>query len=147
MILRHALLLILCLVPSAICQQSPGITPEEAARHLLKKVDPVYPPMGKQLHIQGDAIIQIAISETGAVKILKAISGSPILMPAAMDAIQQWQYSPFLVDGKPSAVQTTVTVPFSLGGSPEKIKKKQKYNMERQKLPSNWPVRTWTLLF
>jgi tetratricopeptide (TPR) repeat protein len=78
--------------------------------------------MGKQLHIQGDAIIQIAISETGAVKISKAISGSPILMPAAMEAIQQWQYSPFLVDGKPSAVQTTVTVPFSLGDSPEKIK-------------------------
>jgi TonB family protein len=124
-----AALLLFCFVQSnASAEELRSVTPAESAQHLLKSVDPVYPAMGKQLHIQGDVMIQIAISDTGTVNILKIVSGSPVLVSAAVDAVQQRRYSPFVVDGRPVAVLTTVTVPFSLGGTSDQIQELNKKN-------------------
>jgi len=45
---------------------------------------------------------------------LKAASGHPMLIPAAIDAVKQWQYRPYLLNGEPMAVQTQITVHFFL---------------------------------
>lgn len=108
--------------------QTPLISPEEAAKHLLSKIDPAYSPMAKQLRIQGDVVLRIVISESGAVKLRAIESGSPLLSSSAIDAIIKWRYSPFLVAGKPSAVETVVTIPFSLGDTPERIKQLAEIN-------------------
>lgn len=108
--------------------QTPEISPEEAAKHLQSKVDPVYSSTAKQLRLQGDVVLRIAISGSGAVKLRAIESGSPLLSSSAIDAVTKWKYSPFLVAGKPVAVETVVTIPFSLGDSPERIKQLAEIN-------------------
>jgi TonB family protein len=87
------------------------IPSEDAAKHLKRKVEPVY-PTERSVRIRGDVVLQLEISESGTVNAIKAISGNPILIQAAIEAVKQWQYRAFLVNGKPVAVKTTVTIPF-----------------------------------
>ena len=60
---------------------------------LLRRVDPVYPPLAKQARIQGKVRFDAVINSSGQVEKLTLISGHPLLISAARDAIFQWQYS------------------------------------------------------
>ena len=42
----------------------------------------------------------------------QTISGHPLLIQAAIEAVKQWEYKPTLVDGKGVAVETEVSIPF-----------------------------------
>lgn len=81
---------------------------------LIRKVLPVYPSTARQARVQGAVVLQAEISKDGAVESLREISGHPLLIPAAMDAVKQWQYKPYVMNGEPVAVQTTITVDFTL---------------------------------
>jgi len=91
------------------------VSSDVAGQNLLKRVEPYYPQMAKIAHVQGDVILRIIISPEGKVISLKAVSGHPILIQAALDAVKQWEYRPFILNGNPARVETTVLVPFSLG--------------------------------
>jgi len=84
---------------------------------LLNRVDPVYPALAQQARIQGIVKLSLAISKEGAVKNVSVISGHPLLVPAAIQAVQQWIYRPTLLNGSPVDVTTDVTVPFNLDSS------------------------------
>jgi len=99
------------------------VSVDQASSHLVKRVEPQYPQLARTAHIQGEVVIAITITETGAVSNPKAVSGHPMLMQAALDAVREWQYSPFLTDGKPTSVLTVVKVGFYMDESPEEIKK------------------------
>jgi len=74
------------------------------------KVPPIYPAgAGK---IQGAVVLQAIISKTGDVESLKMLSGPPILVAAAIDAVKQWKYKPYLLNGNPIEVETKVTLEF-----------------------------------
>lgn len=81
---------------------------------MLKRVDPYYPEKARQRHLQGDVVLSAVIDKQGNIKNLKAVSGDPVLVDAAMDAVQQWKYRPYLLEGKPVEVKTIVTVRFHL---------------------------------
>lgn len=81
---------------------------------LIRKVLPVYPSTARQARVQGAVVLQAEISKDGAVESLREIRGHPLLIPAAIDAVKQWQYKPYLMNGEPVAVQTTITVDFTL---------------------------------
>jgi len=81
---------------------------------LVKQVPPIYPPLARQARIQGTVVLQAIIDKDGSVKNLQLVSGHPMLVNAAMDAVMQWQYKPYVVDGAAVEVQTTVNVNFSL---------------------------------
>ncbi len=42
------------------------------------------------------------------------IAGHPMLAPAAINAVKQWQYKPYLVNNQPVEVETQVVVIFDL---------------------------------
>ena len=86
-----------------------------AANNIIKKVDPVYPPIARTARIQGTVILNIVVSIQGAVTSVRYVSGPPLLMKAAMDAVKQWRYTPFTLDGKSVQASTSVAVVFSLG--------------------------------
>ncbi len=89
--------------------------PQEVSRELLiTKVLPVYPPLARQAHVQGTVILNADISKDGAVESLKEVSGHPMLIPAAIDAVKQWRYKPYLLNGEPVAMTTQVVVNFTL---------------------------------
>ena len=79
-----------------------------------RKVEPVYAEQAKAAHTEGVVDIHIVIGTDGRVKEATRISGDPVLVTAAIDAIDQWQYEPTLLDGNPVEVDTTVTVDFRL---------------------------------
>ncbi len=105
-----------------------AVKPEQAEQNLIKKVAPVYPPLAKQVRIQGKVRLQVVISKTGTVDSVNVVSGHPLLVQAAINAVKQWQYAPFLADDQPVAVSTEVEVPFSLGISDAGYQAEQKSN-------------------
>jgi protein TonB len=82
--------------------------------NLLKRIDPPYPSMARIAHIQGDVVLQATISKQGTIENLRGVSGHPILIQAAMDAVRQWRYRPYELNNEPVEVETTVTVRFHM---------------------------------
>ena len=82
--------------------------------NLKTKIDPPYPSMAKIAHIQGDVVLQATISKGGTIENLRAVSGHPILIQAAMEAVRQWRYKPYELNNEPVEVETTVTVRFRM---------------------------------
>lgn len=86
---------------------------------LVRRVDPVYPQEAKQQGIVGAVKLHVIFSREGAVESLTSMSGPPLLVPAAMNAVRQWRYSPTVLGGQPMETEEDVTVLFRLssGGS------------------------------
>src|SRR5581483_7182812 len=68
---------------------------------VLRKVQPNYPPLARQARIQGSVVLQAEISKTGDIQNLRALSGHPMLTPAAIEAVKQWKYKPYILNGEP----------------------------------------------
>jgi protein TonB len=83
---------------------------------LITKVNPVYPPEARSARISGTVVLRAIINSAGDVETLTLISGHPLLVPAAMDAVKQWKYKPYLLNGKAVTVDTQITVNFALTG-------------------------------
>jgi len=83
---------------------------------ILKKVQPTYPPLARSARIQGQVVLQAVIGKDGAIQGLRAVSGHPMLTPAAIDAVKQWRYKPYFLNGEPVEVDTQITVNFTLAG-------------------------------
>ena len=81
---------------------------------LISKVTPVYPPLAKQARIQGTVRMSAIIGKDGKVLNLTVVSGHPLLVPAAMESVQQWVYRPTLLNGQPVEVITQIDVNFTL---------------------------------
>ena len=84
---------------------------------LVRKVLPTYPPLARSARIQGAVILQAMIGKSGAIENLRLLSGHPMLVPAAIEAVRQWRYRPYVLNGEPVAVETQITVNFSLAGN------------------------------
>jgi periplasmic protein TonB len=78
-------------------------------------VQPEYPALARQAHVSGIVVINAVLDEHGNVVGARALSGHPLLIPAALKAVLQWKYEPTLLNGTPVAVEMEVTVHFSLG--------------------------------
>ncbi len=85
-----------------------------AEQNLMEKVEPVYPPLALQAHIQGTVRFTAVIDKEGHISKLTLVSGHPLLVTSAQEAVQKWVYRPTLLNGEPVAVITTIEVPFSL---------------------------------
>ena len=81
---------------------------------LLRKVNPSYPEQARKARIQGTVLLRAKISKEGKIADLQVISGPEALIPAATEAVQQWQYRPYLLMGSPVEVDTEIQVNFTL---------------------------------
>jgi protein TonB len=82
--------------------------------HRIFAPQPEYPPLAKQARIQGVVQIEAIIDERGNVVQMKAVSGSGLLIPAAMRAVAQWRYEPTYLNGEPYPISLTVEVTFHM---------------------------------
>ncbi|MBZ5621524.1 MAG: energy transducer TonB [Acidobacteriia bacterium] len=81
---------------------------------LVRQPHPVYPPLAKQARISGVVKLSAIISKDGTIQHLEVISGHPLLVPAALEAVKQWVYQPTLLNGEPVEVVTQIDVNFTL---------------------------------
>ena len=84
--------------------------------NLVHQVQPVYPLLARQARIQGSVVLRAVIDRDGNIKNLQVLSGHPMLVEAAMDAVRQWRYRPYVLNEQPIEVETQITVNFTLAG-------------------------------
>src|SRR5215469_15946901 len=87
-----------------------GITPGR----LEHKVEPTYPPRARMARVDGAVKLRATVGTDGKVRDVRTISGNPLLVEAAVDAVSQWRYKPYELNHKPVEVQTDVVIIFRL---------------------------------
>jgi TonB family protein len=90
------------------------IAAPDAAAHLIKRAEPIYPPSALAAGVDGVVRLRTTVATDGTVRTATLISGSRLLAPAAIEAVKQWRYTPFSLDGHPVAASFDVDVPFVL---------------------------------
>jgi len=82
---------------------------------LVKKVIPAYPPLARQARVSGTVELIGVIAKDGTIQQLQVVSGHPLLVKAALDAVRQWVYRPTLLNGQAVEVIAPISVHFTLG--------------------------------
>jgi periplasmic protein TonB len=75
-------------------------------------IDPEYPAALRLTRIAGTVVIDAIIDERGNVVQARAVSGHPLLLGAALRAVEQWKYEPSSLNGQPVSVELEVEVHF-----------------------------------
>ena len=85
------------------------------AAKLVKRVMPIYPQLARAARISGVVKLVGVIAKDGTIQQLQAVSGHPLLVRAALDAVRQWVYRPTLLNGAAVEVIAPIEVVFTLG--------------------------------
>ncbi len=80
----------------------------------VKNVMPEYPLLAKQARVQGTVTFVVRVGKDGNLQATNMVSGHPLLVPAASDALKQWVFRPWLVDGQPVEATFTIGMIFTL---------------------------------
>jgi periplasmic protein TonB len=108
--------------PAAAPKPTPSPAPVQRIRlggqvvqgKLISGPQPVYPPLARAARISGTVRLQAVISREGTILDLRAVSGHPLLIPAALAAVKQWIFRPTSLNGDPVEVATEIEINFSL---------------------------------
>jgi protein TonB len=84
--------------------------------NLVYRVQPEYPRLARQARVQGIVVLRAMISREGQIENLQIVSGHPLLVQSAMNAVLQWRYRPYFLNSEPVEVETQITVNFTLSG-------------------------------
>lgn len=77
---------------------------------IVHKAVPPYPVEAKKARVQGKVLLDIMVNKAGQVTNVKVISGPPMLVKSAIDAVRQWRYAPSSL----LPARTRVTVNYTL---------------------------------
>jgi TonB family protein len=77
---------------------------------------PEYPAAAIAVNADGPVVVQLVINGDGSVASATAVSGHPLLRPAAEKAARDARFTPVLLSGKPVRVTGVVTYNFGKGG-------------------------------
>jgi protein TonB len=87
--------------------------PVQAAM-LIRRIEPVYPPLARQIRREGRVELHAIISTDGTIESLEVLSGDPLFLASALAAVREWRYRPTILDGQPVEVDTHITVVYTL---------------------------------
>jgi periplasmic protein TonB len=90
------------------------VSTTDALKAAVQKAVPDYPPLAKQLRIEGHVAIEVTIDTDGSVSSAKVLTGNAMLQPAALNAVKKWRFSPFKQDGAPAKALTVLDFAFKL---------------------------------
>lgn len=81
---------------------------------LISRVEPVYPEDAEHQRIEGVVKLHVIIDRDGTVQNVDQMTGPPLLIAAAANAVRQWRYKPTSLGGQPVEAGVDVTVVFRL---------------------------------
>lgn len=91
-------------------QQGPVRVAAGQGPGLIKRVEPIYPPIARAARIEGTVVVDAVILQDGSVSEVKILSSSNRMFDqACIDAVRRWRFTP-----SPQDVVLTVTVRFTL---------------------------------
>lgn len=96
--------------PSAPVRRSEGVQ----SALLIHRVEPRYPPLAQQIHREGTVQLHAVVSRDGTIESLEVLSGDPLFIRSAMDAVREWRYRPTVLNGEPVELDTYITVYFRI---------------------------------
>lgn len=120
---------LMVLVSTPVCLHGQiRLDAEQANRLIIERPEAAYPPLAKQMRLQGMVKIEVIVSESGSIISTKVVSGHPLLVTAAVDAVKKYRYKSYVADGKAVSFMTTVEVPFSVGIPKKEYDEEQSVN-------------------
>ena len=81
---------------------------------LTRRVEPIYPPIPKQLHRSGKVELRAIIGIDGSIQSLEVVTGDPLFVDSALQAVRQWHYRPTYLNKQPVEIDTYITVIYTL---------------------------------
>jgi protein TonB len=81
---------------------------------LIQRVEPIYPALPKQIHREGQVELRAVIATDGTIQSLQVVSGDPLFVRSATDAVSQWRYRATVLNGQPVEIETYITVIYTL---------------------------------
>jgi TonB family protein len=101
-------------VPGGVADSGAVVRVSEGVMRAMRteKINPFYPPLALQAGIEGTVALDVQIRKNGDVERVTVLSGHPMLVQAAVEAVKQWRYRPYLLNGDPARVDTTVSLNF-----------------------------------
>jgi periplasmic protein TonB len=82
---------------------------------LVRRVEPIYPPIAVSARMQGLVILEALVDHDGTVVEVKVLrSAGSVLDREALIAVRQWQYSPLVLNGQRKRFVLTVMLLFSV---------------------------------
>ena len=87
-----------------------NVSADSGNRKVRSKVVPAYPDIARNAHITGRVRIETTISADGRVTGTKVVGGSPVLVNAAVEALEKWRF-----EAAPS--ETTEVIEFQFDGT------------------------------
>ena len=87
---------------------------EALSNRVISLPRPIYPEEAQKAKVGGIVRVLATVDEQGNVVDAEAISGSPLLQQAAVDAAKQAKFEPLLNAGRPVKTKTTISYNFVL---------------------------------
>ena len=81
---------------------------------LPQAVEASYPSLAREMKVQGSVLLQAFVNADGGIRDLHVLSGPPILVSAAMEAVRQWRFKPYLQNGQAVETQAKISVNFTI---------------------------------
>jgi len=81
---------------------------------LIRRVEPIYPALAKQTHREGRVEMRAIIGTDGTIQSLQVVSGDPLFLMSAREAVQQWKYKPTYLNGTAVEIDTYITVVYTM---------------------------------
>ena len=81
---------------------------------LIRRVEPVYPPLARQTHREGQVELRAIIATDGTIQSLQVVKGDALFLSSATDAVRLWRYRPMELNGQPVEIETYITVIYTL---------------------------------
>ena len=101
--------------PTPVEKPKPAVLPKKIINgDALSLPKPPYPPIAKQLGIQGTVNVQVLVDESGRVISAKAVAGNPALMRAAQQAALNARFSPTMIGDQAVKVSGIIIYNFVL---------------------------------
>jgi len=61
-------------------------------RKVVSRIAPNYPELAKKMHIHGAVRVEAVVRPNGSVKSTRLLGGNPVLVDAALDAVNKWKF-------------------------------------------------------
>jgi TonB family protein len=101
--------------PQATANGAPKVAGVDVPAPARRKYQaPTYPPEAALRGIRGIVIVELTISETGAVESARVTRSIPGLDEAAVAAVKGWEYEPTRVEGRAVRVLMTQSITFAM---------------------------------
>lgn len=81
---------------------------------LIRRVEPIYSPLARQIHREGQVELHAIIATDGTIQSLQVVNGDPLFLQSATDAVRQWRYRATVLNGQPVEIETYITVIYTL---------------------------------